>query len=298
MIITFPRTRHLKISLETDFKVLSQKTEFQNLEIWQTKHYGRIVLSNGYLQSIEYDEFIYHESLVHPAMNLSKNICKNILIIGGAEGAVLREVLRYKSVEKVTMVDIDRDFVRIAKTHLRCMHQGSFEDPRVNLVFEDGRKYLEGNNDAYDAIFVDINAPDIGSPSVFLFTVEWYNIVIEHLKKGGIFSSYSLSANLEDSYGFACITKTMQKCFYLVIPLVFNMQLDGDNYGIAIGLNEHRVELKNFDFDKSVSEKLVSKPISLDNISLYRSSLLPKYLRNFPDCLEPRIIEDSNLLLF
>ena len=52
MIITFPRTRHLKISLETDFKVLSQKTEFQNLEIWQTKHYGRIVLSNGYLQSI------------------------------------------------------------------------------------------------------------------------------------------------------------------------------------------------------------------------------------------------------
>lgn len=296
MLITFPRNHSTKISVDASFKVLSQKTNFQNIEIWQTKHYGRMVLSNGYLQSIEYDEFIYHESLVHPAMNLSKNISENILIIGGAEGAVLREVLRYKNVKKVTMVDIDEWFVNISKEHLYCIHQGAFEDPRVNLIFKDGRKYLENDTELYDAIFVDLTAPEEGSPSVFLFTVEWYYLALNHLVKGGVFSSFAMSANLNDSYPFACITKTMQKCFNCVIPLVFDMQLDGDKFGIVIGLNEHKVEIQGFDFENTISGKVTKLPISLDNISLYRSSLFPKYLRGFPDSLEPRVIDDSNPL--
>lgn len=88
MLITFPGNRYTQISIDASFKVVSKETRFQNIEIWQTNHYGRIFLSNGWLQSAEYDEFIYHESLVHPAMNLSKKVCENILIIGGAEGAV------------------------------------------------------------------------------------------------------------------------------------------------------------------------------------------------------------------
>ena len=127
MIITFQRNRHIQLSLEAEFKVVSKKTNFQNIEIWQTKHYGRMVLSNGWLQSIEYDEFIYHESIVHPAMSMSKNICKNILIIGGAEGALLREVLKYNTVQKVTMVDIDECFVNLANEYLYCIHKGSFQ---------------------------------------------------------------------------------------------------------------------------------------------------------------------------
>lgn len=298
MILTFQRNRHIQLSLEAEFKVVSKKTNFQNIEIWQTKHYGRMVLSNGWLQSIEYDEFIYHESIVHPAMSMSKNICQNILIIGGAEGSLLREVLKYNTVQKVTMVDIDECFVNLANEYLYCMHKGSFQDPRVHLIFEDGRKYLDQCDENYDAIFIDLNAPEINSPSLLLFTIEWYKyVVVKHLVPGGVCSSFAMSANLMESYPFACITKTMQQCFNCVIPLVFDMQLDGEKFGVAIGLKNHTIEINNFDFENSIAGKIVDFPISLDNISVYRSFLLPKYLRGFPDCLEPRIIKDLNPLV-
>lgn len=298
MMITFPRNRHSQISLEAEFKVVSKTTIFQTIEIWQTKHYGTIVLSNGWLQSSEYDEFIYHESMVHPAMSMSKNRCQNILIIGGAEGALLREVLKYKTVQKVTMVDIDKCFFDLANEYLYCMHQGSFQDPRVHLIFEDGRKYLDQCHESYDAIFIDLNAPEINSPSLLLFTIEWYRyVVMKHLVPGGVCSSFAMSANLMESYPFACIIKTMQQCFDCVIPLVFDMQLDGEKFGIAVGLKNHTIEINNFDFENSIKAKIVDFPRSLDNTSVYRSSLLPKYLRGFPDCLEPRIIKDLNPLV-
>ncbi|MEN9612139.1 MAG: hypothetical protein RLZZ628_2953 [Bacteroidota bacterium] len=188
MRLSFPINRTARMELEVKSLLISQKTPYHKIEIWETSHYGKLVLCNEWLQSIEYDDFIYDESLVHPAFNMTNSPFKNILIIGGSQGGILREVLKYKSVEKITMVDIDADFIKISKEYLACMHKGSFDDIRVRFIFEDGRKYLESCEERYDAIIVGLTAPEEHCPSVFLYTLEWYSLVSKCLTNEGVLS--------------------------------------------------------------------------------------------------------------
>jgi spermidine synthase len=117
------------------------RTAFQEVAILDTQEYGKMLVIDGRTQSAEEDEYIYHEALVHPAM-LTHPEPRQVLIIGGGEGASLREVLRYRSVERVVMVDIDRELVELCQKWLPEWHQGAFQDPRVELVFADGKDYI------------------------------------------------------------------------------------------------------------------------------------------------------------
>jgi spermidine synthase len=122
--------------------LFSKQTQFQRMEIIETKSYGRCLILDGKMQSSQADEFIYHEALVHPAM-LSHPEPKRVFVVGGGEGATVREILRHKSVERVLMVDIDEDVVEGSKQYLPEWSQGAFDDPRVELRYMDARKYLE-----------------------------------------------------------------------------------------------------------------------------------------------------------
>src|SRR3972149_10779996 len=108
-------------------------TRFQKAEIITTKSFGRCLVLDGKIQSSELDEFIYHEALVHPAM-LAHPKPEAVLIAGGGEGATLREVLAHRSVKRVVMVDLDQEGVELCRRHLPAWHQGSFDDPKVELL--------------------------------------------------------------------------------------------------------------------------------------------------------------------
>src|SRR3990172_12876857 len=118
--------------------VLSKQTQYQHIELLETFDYGLMLLLDGYIQSTQVDEFIYHEAIVHPALCAHPNP-NNILVIGGGEGATLREVLRHSTVERAVMVDIDRELVDTSREYLSAWHQGAFDDPRVTLIYDDGR---------------------------------------------------------------------------------------------------------------------------------------------------------------
>src|SRR3990167_5802194 len=116
--------------------ILSRRTRYQRLEILETLSYGMALALDGRIQSTVQDEFIYHEGLVHPAL-LTHPRPERVMVIGGGEGAPLRELLRYASVRRALMVDIDAEVVEACRHYLPELHRSSFDDPRVELRFED-----------------------------------------------------------------------------------------------------------------------------------------------------------------
>jgi spermidine synthase len=170
--------------------VLSRETKYQKVEIIDTYNLGRVVILDNKIQSAEADEFIYHEALVHPAM-ITHPEPENILILGGGEGATLREVLKHPTVKRAVMVDIDNEFVNLCKTHLKKWHKGSFNNPKVELIFDDAREYIKKIKSKFDVIIADISDPVEEGPARLLYKKEFYFLIKKVLTKKGIFVTHT-----------------------------------------------------------------------------------------------------------
>ncbi|MCL7387859.1 MAG: polyamine aminopropyltransferase [Thaumarchaeota archaeon] len=192
--------------------IYSGKTKYQEVDIVDTYDFGLCLILDGKLQSSSADEKIYHESLVHPAM-LTHPKPSRVLIIGGGEGATLREVLKHRTVEKVVMVDLDEEVVQLCKKYLPEFHMNSFDDPRVEIVIEDGRKYVERLPDnSFDVAIIDVTDPLEGGPSYLLYTMEFYRILAKKLSDGGVFATQATSTYYSRNC-FAAIYKTAASVF-------------------------------------------------------------------------------------
>src|SRR3972149_640904 len=153
--------------------LFSTHPPYQSLDILELGSYGKALVLDGKIQSSLLDEFIYHESLVHPAM-LAHPAAKRVFIVGGGEGATLREVLRHPTVERVLMVDIDEEVVNRCKEFLPEWHKGSFDDPRAEVRFLDARRYLEETQERFDVIIIDISEPvEEGPACIPCFALPW-----------------------------------------------------------------------------------------------------------------------------
>lgn len=160
-------------------------TDVQHVAIYETAEYGTMLVLDGIIQSVEEDEYIYHESLVHPALT-AHPMPKRVLVIGGGEGATVREILRHPGIERVVMVDIDAELVEICKTRLRAWHQGAFDDPRVTLVIGDGGRYVETTDQMFDVIIIDVVDAFDDGPATDLYTERFYRLVRRRLASGGV----------------------------------------------------------------------------------------------------------------
>lgn len=163
-----------------------KKTQYQEMYIVETGVYGKALVLDGKWQSCTGDEFIYHEALVQPAM-ICQGAPKKVLILGGGEGATAREVLRWKSVEKVVMVDIDGEVVEACREHLGEMHSGAFDDSRLEVVIDDAIKVLDTTTEKWDVVISDLSDPIEEGPSFQLFTKEYFEKVQQVLAPGGFF---------------------------------------------------------------------------------------------------------------
>jgi len=163
-----------------------RKTAFQEMCIVETGTYGKALVLDGKWQSCTGDEYLYHEPLVQPAC-VNHGAPRTVLVLGGGEGATVREVLRWKTVEKVVMVDIDGEVVEACKQHLPEMHQGAFDDPRTELVIGDALSYLDGPEHQWDVIISDLSDPIEEGPSFKLFTREYFEKCRRALAPGGYF---------------------------------------------------------------------------------------------------------------
>ncbi|KAK3243519.1 hypothetical protein CYMTET_46837 [Cymbomonas tetramitiformis] len=190
------------------------KSKFQEVEVVETKAFGRCLITDRLMQSSLNDEAIYHESLVQPAMTAHANP-KKVFIGGGGEGATLREVLRHKQVEECVMVDIDGDLVNICKEHTPTYSAGAYDDPRTKLIIDDAKGHLEGFADEYfDVIILDLSDPLDGGPCYQLYTTAFYKICLSKLNSGGILVAQSgCAGSLDCSNCFTAVHNTLKQVF-------------------------------------------------------------------------------------
>jgi len=167
-----------------DEMLFEHRTEHQELLIFRNATFGRVMALDGIVQTTERDEFIYHEMLTHVPL-LAHGSVKRVLIIGGGDGGMLREVLRHSGVEAVTQVEIDRAVIDMCRRYLPDHSAGAFDDPRVSIVIADGVDHVRDCTDRYDLIISDCTDP-VG-PGEVLFTSEFYTGCKRCLNPGGVF---------------------------------------------------------------------------------------------------------------
>ncbi len=159
------------------------RTEVQHLLIFHNAKFGRVMALDGVVQTTQRDEFYYHEMLAHVPL-FAHGQPRRVLIIGGGDGGLLREVVKHRSVEHVTKVEIDAAVVEMAKTWFPDHSRGAFDDPRFHLVIADGAEFVRTTEDPWDVIMIDSTDP-IG-PGEVLFSNDFYRQCQRILAPGGI----------------------------------------------------------------------------------------------------------------
>lgn len=171
--------QHMRI----DEVLFERRTEHQHMLIFRNNLFGRVMALDGIVQTTEADEFIYHEMLTHVPI-FAHGHAREILIIGGGDGGMLRETCKHATVERVTQVEIDQAVVDMCVDHLPNHSSGAYDDPRLNLVIDDGAHFVESAADRFDVIIIDSTDP-IG-PGESLFTNAFHSACQRCLAPGGV----------------------------------------------------------------------------------------------------------------
>ena len=188
------------------------RTEHQHLVIFENARMGRVMALDGVIQTTEADEFIYHEMLTHVPI-LAHGAARRVLIIGGGDGGMLREVAKHKSVERITMVEIDGTVVDMCKEFLPNHSQGAFDDPRCELLAEDGRAYLERDPSLYDVVIIDVVDMLDNGPAQALYTRQFYELLHSRLRPGGVVAVQGLEFSHSDDKPHAALARTLRSVF-------------------------------------------------------------------------------------
>lgn len=170
-------------AFHVDKLYFENKTDHQHLVIFENAMFGRVMALDGIIQTTEADEFIYHEMLTHVPL-LAHGEVKDVLIVGGGDGGILREVCKHTSVENITQVEIDDQVIDMCKQYLPNHSAGAYDDPRVNIVIDDGAKFVKNTEQRFDLIISDSTDP-IG-PGDVLFTDDFYANCKKALKPNGV----------------------------------------------------------------------------------------------------------------
>ena len=175
-------TPDVRFSIRVSAQVHQEQSEYQRISVYDSPEFGRILTLDSVLMLTERDEFIYHEMITHVPMAVNPKI-KTVLVIGAGDGGVARELSKYRTIESIDVVEIDRRVVEVCREYLPQTACG-FDDPRVTLRFEDGLKFVRHTQSRYDLIIVDSTDPS--GPGEVLFTTEFYGGCMNALTENGI----------------------------------------------------------------------------------------------------------------
>jgi spermidine synthase len=218
------------------------------------------------------------------------------MIVGGGEGATLREVLRHKTVEKVLMVDIDDEVVDSCRKYLPEWSAGAFEDPRTDLQYMDARKYLEETQDVYDIIIIDISEPVQEGPAYLLYTREFYHTVHKRLIPNGVISLKAGTTAVNSLLCFSSVYQTLKSVFPVVRPYQACIPSFGLPWGFAIASKElDPKKVSEEDLDQRIARRVTGELRYYNGEAHHGQFLLPKVITAQME-REKRIIEDNQPL--
>ncbi len=216
-------TPGVRLSLQARKLLCSERTQTQELALFDHVLFGRVLLLDGALQLTSADEFVYHEMMAHVPL-LAHGAARDILIVGGGDCGLAEEVLKHAGVRNLAQVEIDARIVELAREHLGAVNAPVFDDPRFALTIADGREFLDTTEQRFDVVLVDSTDP-VG-PGRVLFTEDFYRAVHRRLNPGGILvtqngvpfvqaNEFSAAmANLAAVYRHVC-------CYTVSVPTYF-----------------------------------------------------------------------------
>lgn len=291
---TTPVEGHMHAIVRT---LVQAQTKFQQVEILETASYGKCLVLDGRIQSSQHDEFLYHEALVHPGLLAVEGPPKSALVIGGGEGATLREFLRYPSITRAVMVDIDSEVVELCRRHLAEMHQGAFDDPRTELRHEDARAYLERTSDRFDLIVSDLVEPLEEGPACLLYSREFYRVVHDRLTPGGVFTMQAGMTKIGEQGFFTAINRTLREVFPIVAGYQTFISCFGTPWGFILAgkkVDPRRQDAQTV--DRLIAERVKGELAYWDGQTHQHAFALPKHLRR-AIAAETRVVTDANPLI-
>ncbi len=175
-------TDSVTLSVRVKEQVFSKKSDYQQIDIFDSREFGRILTLDGVIVMTEKDEFIYHEMLVHVPMAVHPRV-EAALVVGAGDGGALRELGKYSNIQRMDLVEIDALLVDACRRYLPATACG-YEDSRVRVFNQDALKYLRRVEGEYDLIIVDSTDP--AGPGEILFTKEFYGSCLKALREEGI----------------------------------------------------------------------------------------------------------------
>lgn len=219
------------LSIEIESVLYSQKSKYQQIDLYQTRTHGKMLVLDGIIQVTQFDEFAYQEMMTHVPLFAHPDP-ENVLVIGGGDGGILREISRHDKVENIDFCEIDEAVIQVAKQFLPEMACG-FDDPRVNVFIEDGNAFVQKQEGIYDVIIVDSSDP-IG-PAQVLFEKPFYLALKSALKPNGLIATQGESFFFHQD----CVTQLVgmikelfpiQAYAYILVPTY-----PGGHIGICMG---------------------------------------------------------------
>ena len=279
--------------------VFSGKSKYQAVEVLESGCFGRSLVLDGKTQSSQADEFIYHQSLVHPAMLAHPNP-RAVCIAGGGEGATAREVLRHNTVERAVMIDLDAEVVDLCRKYLPGHHQGAFDDPRLDLQISDASAYLLGSPELFDVIVLDLPDPLEGGPAYLLYTTDFYRMLRGKLNPGGLLVTQSGPASVINyTEVFTAIHRTLREIFPTVTPYSVHMQSFGETWGFNIAsLGPDPAALTPAAVDARLAERGIAPLDFYDGIMHTGLFAIPPYIRAALAAEERIITADNPIFVY
>ncbi len=272
--------------------IYSGHTRFQKIEIMKTGAFGKCLVLDNKIQSSDFDEFIYHESLVHPALLAHPNPRK-VFIAGGGEGATLREILVHPTVERAVMIDIDAEVIKICQEYLPEYNNGAFRDNRTELRHEDARDYLEKSSERFEAVIIDLTEPVEEGPAYLLYTKEFYRMVYDRLTPDGLMSVQAGCASLVELLNFSAVYQTLKSVFPVVLPYQADIPSFGGPWGFCLASKGIVPPAQN-DINRQIDKRHL-KLKYYDGLTHQYMFSLPKPLRQELEA-QSRIITDREPL--
>ncbi|XP_021890714.1 thermospermine synthase ACAULIS5 [Carica papaya] len=266
---------HLKWSFELNSVLHKGTSEHQEIALLDTKHFGKVLVIDGKMQSAERDEFIYHECLIHPPLLCHPNP-RTVFIMGGGEGSAAREILKHKTVKKIIMCDIDQEVVDFCRRYLTVNHE-AFCNEKLNLVINDAKKELEKCNEKFDIIVGDLADPVEGGPCYQLYTKSFYEKILKpRLNDKGIFVTQAGPAGIfTHKEVFSSIYNTIKHVFKYVMAYTAHVPSFADTWGWVIA-SDQPFSINAEEIDRRIEDRVCGELLYLNGASFLSSSIMNK----------------------
>ena len=273
-------------------RVADVRSPYQHIEVFDNALFGRAMRIDGCFMTSERDEFFYHENMVHVAA-VSHPGPASALVVGGGDGGAAEELLKHSSMRRVVMAELDAEVVAAAREHLPAIHNGVFDDPRLEVVIDDGKRYVEQCSERFDQIVLDLTDPF--GPARPLYTETFFAACRRILNPDGLLSLH-IQSPVTHPRAFSRIYSSLVRVFTTVRPLLAYVPLYGTVWGMAVASDgTDPLALSEDEVDRRIAARAL-RGLRYYNGATHRAAMaLPNFVRELLEKPAAPVSDDEPL---